>query len=223
MLRWLFCLVIASAFSLTAIAQCACPDGIGAFAGDMPFLSITTGDARHDLVLCGDAEKALSETTWKASEFEVIECSGKKVLLSFGALEDCIVTKEAKDSIVIIKTVSLPLGKNRSFEDVPLDCYTIKANGADGTKIHKVFVFAPPQYSTEQAKEIMNLYHDAVANRKHGDDMDHIIGMIALLAMSGSKEGQAAFERASEDLKLDGCYGEYYGELYEIYREHYKK
>lgn len=215
---WVFIWLLAP---VVVYGQCACPKGIGALGGEKPFASFSSSSGKSQVVLCGDVDKVLGQGSWRAAEFEVIDCAKSEKFLVFGAVEDCEVRQESAERLVIDKLVLLPIGEGFEFKGVPLERYTVTFDERDRPTIAKELVLSTPSFSKREEDAILQDYETQVKNRKPGDNLDPIIGKLALLAMSGSEAGREAFKQAPRELQIDGVYGEYYSELLAIIQKYF--
>jgi hypothetical protein len=190
---------------------------LGARAGDKPFGFITSGNGKAAIILCGYAHQETGPDAWQASEYEVVECSQERVLFSFSAFEDCNVHKTSFNAMTLERLAYLPLGEGGISTYVPWQRITIMLDGSGARHTSKEYVLQAPRYSKAETEGILKSFHDKTKSRQPDENVDDLLVKLMLLSISGSVEGQSAFEEAKVGLRLGGADAEYYSILYEIY------
>jgi len=153
------------------------------------------------------------------SEFCVIELKTGKELLFFSAAEECYIKVTGNKEIIITKIVYLPTGKNWKFRAESAVKFTVSTNNLGEASIEKECAIKIRHFSKEEIRQVEKEYANAITDKIWGEEL---VGKLGAIALSGSSKGRELFEKAEKEVP-GGSDGEYYNEINEIYKEHFKK
>jgi hypothetical protein len=220
MISFITTLLIATAISNSQPTGCECPESIGARAGSPPLIITYDLQNRPSLIACGYLDKEKSQKQVIASEFQVFRCGHDKALLTFWALQTCIL--EAMQSKLVITEISpWPFGANWAWVDVPIWRYVVSTDV--DLPIDKKMVLSPPSLSKQQIEETFNKYfllkQTFLSNKKEisGTELEEIIGRMLAVALMGNAEGLRYLAEMSKNLRFDGYISELHGDAINTY------
>ncbi|HPB14251.1 MAG TPA: hypothetical protein PK172_10095 [Bacteroidales bacterium] len=190
------------------LAQCPCDNSTSLLA------QLNTATGKPIVRVCGYHNTA-SDTF---SEFKVIECSSGKELLFFSAAEECYIKTSGNKEIVITKMIFLPTGKDWEFKPESAMRYTVWSNSQGKASIEKICVIKIRSFSKKEILHVEDEYVTAVKSNKWNEAL---VGKLGAIALSGSRKGKELFEKAEKDVP-GGATSEYYNEINEVYKEHFK-
>jgi hypothetical protein len=217
-------LIISTALANSQPSGCECPRSIGAAAGAPPLIVIYDAERRPSLIACGYLHARQSQDKVTASEFQVFRCGSDVAILTFGALQRCIL--ESMPSKMKITEISRwPFGLNWSWVDVPIWQYMVYANV--GRPIEKRIVLSPPILSKRQVEDTLKNYallRQSLASEKNrlalAADLENMIGRILVVALMGNPRGRRHLESMRSELTLDGHMAEIHSEAVSIYNSY---
>lgn len=174
--------------SLTAYAQstnCACFNGIGSLENDAPKMTLELSET-ISLNVCGYEHERYGEDETLISEFNVFNCETGEALVTYGALQNCIVLK-VDDRLDIKELRNLPSGKDWEWQSVQIALQQIylKENEIFVSKREPVLKeFKIDKTATDQfLKSLKKLKGKGILQNP-----DEIIGRLEFLAINEDKK-----------------------------------
>ena len=198
-MKYIFIIIILSISNLS-FAQCKCSNGTDSTKGDKPFYSFKIDN--QQIIFCGNKEKETKNFIF-ASEFDVINCGNKNILLKFGALQNCKIEK-TKNELNIIETKRLPFGNDFSWIETNYIQYKIITNNK--LSIDTIIILKTPKLNKEQGNKILSTY-SSIKNKK-SKITEGLIYQFLLLALNGNNEAKDILLNLKQNLNLDGYLAE---------------
>jgi hypothetical protein len=194
--------------NLNIIAQnqnCLCIDGIGATTKDKPLERFNFKNGQS-LIICGFKEDNF------ISEFNIIDCSTKRSISEYGALQTC--SFEFKnDTLKIFELKTLPSGRNWKWqlEKISVEIFTIKKNKL--VTIPQKAIFKHSEILIPNSEQV-DFLDNILLNKDNGMQYDwaweEIIGKLEFLSLIRNKKALDILTNLEKitNYKLDGAYKE---------------
>ena len=195
-----------------SFAQCKCIDGNYSSESNKPFYGIDNAD--YQIIFRGYKERETKEFVY-ASEFDVINCKDKNVLLSFSAVQNCKIEKNTKEDLYIIETKKLPFGEKFSWIEMDYSKYVIKINQENGISLDTILVLDVPIINEVQKKQIYSNFNSMKNNQT--DVTEEISYEMLLLALNGDNKAKDILFNFRKLIKLDGVLAEINSDAINIY------
>jgi hypothetical protein len=212
-----------------------CPAGIGADAGDYPFLMFKTrlgkelafcgwSDEKEEMIrtklgkesaLCDQSDRK-SAGAIHAAEYEVIDVATGELIITFGALDETLI-RASPDGLEITQEFSY-FKVDRVLASTPWYRYVLNESG-DQIHFDKQFVFAPPKLTAQEMAAVLRKLR---AQSKNEFCSEYLPDWLMMAALNGSKEAASALVKLEGLCRLDGESAEAYDKNMRVYREYVK-
>ncbi|MBL7942372.1 MAG: hypothetical protein JNM00_06385 [Flavobacteriales bacterium] len=163
---------------------CSCFDGIGSSRGDSPAMIHRFEDG-GTVIVCGYLEERRSDDQILISEFMVFACPLGDALVTYDALQHCLV-RPADGGLEIIEVVYLPAGEGWTRKEIQVSIQTISTMGGDYVTAQRPFL-EDIRPDARAAKVFMEEVR-AMKGTGHIENPDELIARLEVMALAGMKE-----------------------------------
>jgi hypothetical protein len=197
-----------------------CPQGIGSFEGDRPILKCGFSNA-ETLLVCGSLESRISNSTLRASEFEIISCRTSRVLLTVGADEDRIIRCNP-DLLELTQSFSLPTDSNWKYREFPLQQWYFKLSSDSVLLLGPTYVFKQPILGEEWIRRALTKCDSLLTSLREAANLMDVpyelyMDLLFCCMIAGNKSAEDQFHSLTNEQFMDGHIAETYSDISELW------
>ena len=185
--------------------------------GEKPVLKAEIDDIT--LVVCGYLDQRFDKCSIKLSEFAIEDCTNKKHIAFYGALNTCILNK-MDNKLEVVELTILPVGKGMDWSQVPYSRTIISAED-DSLKISDKEIILDLSVVTESDIESFIQELPELKKSYENNNDENIVGKLLVCSMKGNKKCLDIFNnlRGYLDYSLGAHPGHFYNECKFMLRE----
>lgn len=186
-------------------------------AGEKPVFKLDIDDIT--LVVCGYLDQRFDECSIKLSDFAIEDCTNKKHIAFYGALNTCILNKMDNELEVVELTI-LPVGKGMDWSQVPYS-RTIISVEDDSLKISDKEIILDLSVVTDSDIESFIQELPELKKINESSNSENIVGKLLVCSLKGNKKCLDIFNNLRDylDYSLGAHPGHFYNECKLMLRE----